>query len=209
MVILEHLVVTDSTIYAIGLAKSYASYTLHVTALSAETGDLLTAQNIPSSIENGPDDFFALPPSTSEDPRLVWVEKGVVKSIALTPKLAKKPQSLRGSTNTKILDVGLSEQGLFVVKREDGSASVFRLNQNTIELTWDFADLVSPQMVASGLFTEATAPRRTLKSILIQCIPGGSIRRETPMLEGCTGPSLSKCAVITPGWSSLFANCLA
>ena len=143
MVILERLTVKDSTIYAIGLAKSYASYTLHVTALSSETGELLTTRNIPSSIENGSDDFFALSPSTSEDPRLVWIEKGVVKSVTLTPKFTNKPQSLRGSTNARIIDVGLSEYGLFIVRKEDGSASVLKSNQNAIESVWDFADSVS------------------------------------------------------------------
>ena len=143
MVILERLIVTDSTIYAVGLAKSFSSYTLHVTALSAETGELLTTQNIPSNIENGSDDFFKLSSPTSDHPRLVWIEKGVVRSVVLIPKLTNKPQSLRGSAHTKILDVGLSEYGLFVVKTEDGSAKVFRLNQNTIESIWDFADSVS------------------------------------------------------------------
>ena len=101
----------DSTIYAIGLAKSFASYTLHVTALSVETGELLTMQNIPSSIE--------------ED---------VVKFVTLTPKLANKPQGLKGSINAGIVDVGLSGHGLFVVRKEDGSASVFRLDQGREDL---------------------------------------------------------------------------
>lgn len=147
MVILERLVVTDSTIYAVGLAKSFASHTLHVTALSAATGELLTTQHIHSNIENGPNDFFTLSPSNSEDPRLIWIEKGVVRSVALTPKLANKPQSLRGSSNTQILDVGLSEHGIFIVRKEDGSATVFKLNQNTLEPVWDFADSVSWHVV--------------------------------------------------------------
>ena len=196
MVILERLAVTDSTIYAIGLAKSYSSYTLHVTALSAETGELLTTQNIPSSIENAPDDFFALSSPTSEDPRLVWIERGVVKSMALTQKLTNKPQSLRGSANTKILDVGLSEHGLFVVKREDGSASVFRLNQNNIELIWDFADSVSCRIVAPQSFAKTANPRRTLESTPIQFTLAQSTRREILMSEGCAGPSLSRCVVL-------------
>lgn len=154
LVILERLTVIDSTIYAVGLAKSYASYTLHVTALSAETGELLTTRNIPSSIENGPDDFFTLSPSTSEDPRLIWIEKGVVKSMALTPGLGGKPQSLKGSSNAKIVDVGLSEYGLFVVRKEDGSASVFKLNQNVIESIWDFADSVSRHIDTPQAFAE-------------------------------------------------------
>lgn len=186
LVILERLTITDSVVYAIGLAKSYASYTLHVVALSTETGELLTTQNIPSNIENGPDDFFTLSPSTSRDPRLVWIEKGVVRSLVLTQKLTNKPQSLRGSSNTKILDVGLSEYGMFIVKREDGSASVFKLNKNTIEHTWDFADSVSCRAVVPRSCAE-TILRRTLTSTLIQYILAQSIRTGTPTSEGCTG----------------------
>jgi len=156
LVILERLTVTVSTVYIIGLANSFASYTLHVTALSAETGELLTTRNIPSSIENGSGDFFTLSPSTSEDPRLVWIEKGVVKSVALTPKITSKPQSLKGSTNARIVDVGLSEYGLFVVRKEDGSASVFKLNQDVIESIWDFADSVRYCIVSLQPFAETT-----------------------------------------------------
>ena len=159
MVILEHLAVTDSAIYAIGLAKSFASYTLHVTTLSAATGELLTTRNIPSSIENGSDDFFTLSPSTSEGPRLVWIEKGIVKSVALTPKLTSKPQSLKGSTNARIVDIGLSEYGLFVTRKEDGSASVFKLTQNTIEPIWDFADSVSLYATTLRPFAKTTMPQ--------------------------------------------------
>ena len=93
---------------------SYASYTLHVTALFAETGERLTTQNIPSSTENGSDYFFA---PTSDHHRLVWIEEGTVKSVALTPKFMNKPQGLRGSADTKVLVIGLSEYGLFVFKR--------------------------------------------------------------------------------------------
>ena len=114
---------------------------------------------MPSSIENGPDDFLTLSPSASEDPRLVWIEKGVVKSVALTPKLTNKPQSLKGSTNAGIVDVGLLEHGLFVVKKEDGSASVFRLNQNTIESIWDFADSVCSSIISLQPFAEIAMPQ--------------------------------------------------
>jgi len=82
-----------------------------------------------------------------------------VKSVALTPKLANKPQSLKGSTNAKIVDVGLPEYGLFVVRKEDGSASVFRLNQNAIESVWDFADSVGCCIVVLQPFAEMAVPQ--------------------------------------------------
>ena len=53
--------------------------------------------------------------------------------MALTPKLMNKPQSLRGSADTKVLVIGLSEYELFVVQKKDMSATVFMLDQNTID----------------------------------------------------------------------------
>jgi len=81
-----------------------------------------------------------------------------VKSVALTPKLTRKPQSLKGSTNARIVDVGLLEYGLFVVRKEDGSASVLRLNQDAIESIWDFADSVSCSILAGQQFAETACP---------------------------------------------------
>ena len=77
-----------------------------------------------------------------------------MKFVTLTPKLANKPQGLKGSTNARIIDVGLSGHGLFVVRKEDGSASVFRLDQGAIESIWDFADSVSWKIVTPQKFTE-------------------------------------------------------
>ena len=82
-----------------------------------------------------------------------------MKSVALTPKLTNKPQSLKGSTNARIVDVGLSEYGLFVTRKEDGSASVFKLTQNTIESIWDFADSVSRYATTLRPFAETTVPQ--------------------------------------------------
>ena len=82
-----------------------------------------------------------------------------MKSVALTPKLTNKPQSLKGSANAKIIDVGLSEYGLFVVRREDGSASVLKLNQNAIETIWDFADSVSCRIVLFQVPTNKVVPQ--------------------------------------------------
>ena len=82
-----------------------------------------------------------------------------MKSVALTPKLTSKPRSLKVSSNARITDVGLSEYGLFVVRKEDGSASVFKLNQNAIESIWDFADSVSRCVVALQPFVKTTLPQ--------------------------------------------------
>ena len=103
----------------------------------------MTTHHIHSSIANGSEDFFTLSPPSSEDPHLVWIEKGVVKSLALTQKLTNKPRSLKNTPSARITDVGLSEHGLFLSRKDDGTASVFKLKQNAIESIWDFADSVS------------------------------------------------------------------
>lgn len=156
----------------------------------------MTTKNIPSGIQDGSDDFFALFPPTAEDPYLVWIEKGVVKSVALTPKLANKPQSVKGSTNAKIVDVGLSEYGLFVVKKEDGSASVLRLDRNTIEPIWDFADSVSCWPPRFELSLKQAYPRQNPTRTLIQCTPVELTSRGGRMLGGCTGHSVSRYAIV-------------
>ena len=82
-----------------------------------------------------------------------------MKSVALTPKLTSKPRSLKGSPSARITDIGLSEHGLFVARKEDGTASVFKLSQNVIESIWDFADSVSGRAPAPQPFTETSPPQ--------------------------------------------------
>jgi hypothetical protein len=143
LVIYEQLLVSDSTIYAIGLAKSFASYTLHVTALSSATGDLLTTIDIPSNIVNGLGDHFPLSHTGVQNPSLVWLEDDTIKYLVLTPKLENKSTSVSSSGYDKILNVGLGDKGIFVARRVDGSSHVLRLESGKVEQTWEFADSVS------------------------------------------------------------------
>jgi hypothetical protein len=143
LVIYERVIVSDTTIYVVGLAKSVSSYTLHVAAISAATGELLTSTNLPSNIANGPEDFLFLTKATEENPHLIWLERGVVKYVSLTPKLGSKPSSIPGSDYEQILDVGLCDKGFFVARKTDGSSYVFKIEGNKAQQSWEFAGSVS------------------------------------------------------------------
>ena len=105
-----------------------------------------------------------------------------MKSVALTQKLTNKPQSLRGSTNARIVDVGLSEYGLFVVRKEDGSASVFKLNQNAIESIWDFADSVSYYIIVCRAFAEIAVPQANSNKISDSMYTGAVDKQGNPYI---------------------------
>lgn len=138
----EKVVVSGSTVYAIGRANSFASYTLHVTAISSTTGELLQSVHLPSSLGNSPADYFPLASPGEDSSQLVWLEKGVVKHVALTPKLAAKPTSISGSKYERIIDLGLGDKGFFVARKSDGSAYVYKLENAKLQRTWEFAGSV-------------------------------------------------------------------
>jgi hypothetical protein len=142
-VIYERIVVTGSTVYAVGLTKVSSSYTLHVTAVSSSTGEELSTANVRSSIDNGPRDFFTLTTNVEENPHLVWLEHGVVKHVALIPKLPSKPTSLSGPDYDQIINLGLGEKGFFVARKSDGGSHVYKLETAKFQRKWEFTGSVS------------------------------------------------------------------
>ncbi|TFY63636.1 hypothetical protein EVJ58_g3135 [Rhodofomes roseus] len=152
LVAYSKIVTTPTTVYLIGLAKSFASYTIHVTALSTTTGELLTSGHIPSSISDGLTDFFELRDvkDASVPPRIVWIEGGSVRYFTLTPELKEKPMGFKGAMYKNILDIGLSEYGQFIALREDGTARVLRSVPEGFRQIWEFAESAnSPKYTAS------------------------------------------------------------
>ncbi|KAI0633153.1 DUF1620-domain-containing protein [Trametes polyzona] len=148
LVIYSQILATPSAVYLLGLAKSLASYTLHVTALSPTTGDLIASGDIPSSVASGFSDVVVLRDRRTSDvePRLVWLEDKAIKSFALTPSLKAKPVVIKGATYRSIEDVGVSEYGQFVAVQEDGSGRVIRLTSEGLKVIWEYADsATSPQ----------------------------------------------------------------
>lgn len=146
-VIHSKIVATPTTTYVIGLSKSFASYTLHVTSLSTSSGEELASANIPSSITDGPSSLLSLSPTASA-PQIVWLESGSIKSVALTEKLDSKPTAVKGASYEQVLDVGLSEQGYFVaLKAGDGTARIVKSangEKEGLKVIWEFSDSVSP-----------------------------------------------------------------
>ena len=144
--------VSDATIYVIGLAESFESSTLHVTALSSESGEPIASINIPSDIANGPGDFFSLTQGVMQNPHLVWLDKRVIKHVALTPKLTNKPNSISGATYVHITNLGLCDKGYFVARKADGASYVFNLVGTKVQQIWEFTESVSLPYVNKPMF---------------------------------------------------------
>jgi hypothetical protein len=147
-VIFSKIIAAPSTVYLIGITKSFASYSLRVEVLTSD-GEHLTSAEIPSSVQNGFADFITLSNHVSgfsEDPRLVWIEKGAIKSVALNTDLSAKPVSLKGTAYAGLLGVGLNERGYFVALKKDGVGRVFKLDEEDekgLKQMWEFKEFVS------------------------------------------------------------------
>lgn len=147
LVIYSKIVPTVSAIYVLGLTKSFASYTLHVTVLSPSDGSVLADAGVSSSIATGPESVLALSRSGEENGvvRAVWLEGGVIRSVALTPEMKDKPVAVKGAVYQEVIDTGLSDHGIFVALKEDGSGRVIKLNEDGtgLKVIWEYADSVS------------------------------------------------------------------
>ncbi len=146
LVIYSTLVPTSSAVYVLGLAKSFASYTLHVTALSPSDGSIISTADVPSSITDGPQSVFALRKAGNgtEAVRAVWLEGGSIRSVNLTPELKEKPVPVKGAVYQEIIDAGLNDHGIFVALKDDGSGRVIKINEEGtgLKVIWEFADSV-------------------------------------------------------------------
>ncbi|KII83787.1 hypothetical protein PLICRDRAFT_147866 [Plicaturopsis crispa FD-325 SS-3] len=144
LVVHSKIVVTSSAIYLIGLAKSLKSYTLHATALSTSTGEVLSSANVPSSIDNGLTDFITV--SRGDHADIVWIEKDTVRFIPLLPELkTKATYYLKAASYKQIIDLGLAGHGQFVAIKADGSSRVVGLDSEgtALSVLWDFPDSVT------------------------------------------------------------------
>jgi hypothetical protein len=132
LVIYSRLVVAPGALYALGLASSFASYTLHVASLDPRTGALLASAHVPSSLAAGPESFMPLADS------IAWLEGGALRTVALSPDLAGIRAVRTGEKDyAQIVDVGLGD--LLVGVRTDGTGVVLRPDGHAL---WEFADSV-------------------------------------------------------------------
>ena len=125
------------------MAKSIASYTLHVTTLSPSTGQVIGSANILSSIVDPLAHFAILTRPNTTQPQALWIEQETIKLVGLTPTLKEKGKQLQGTGYTKILDIGLNDQGHAMVLRKEGSSFVLKFDEvNSAKSVWEFGDSV-------------------------------------------------------------------
>jgi ER membrane protein complex subunit 1 len=126
------------------MAKSFASYTLYVTSLSPSTGRVIVSANVPSNIVDPLTHFTVLERPDTGQLQALWIEQEKITLIELTPTLKQKGRQLQGTGFTRILDVGLSDQGHVVISRKGGSSFVLKMDKaNLPKVVWEFVDSVS------------------------------------------------------------------
>jgi hypothetical protein len=78
------------------------------------------------------------------DPRVVWLEAGVIRSVSLVPHLTEKPTIVKGSAYSKIVDIGLQSKGHFVALNTDDTGRVLTLDASKagLRVIWEFDDSV-------------------------------------------------------------------
>jgi len=143
LVIHTKVALTPSALYLVGIAKSMESYTLQVTSLVPETGELIMNANIPSSIRDPIADLYVLSNGISENNRVVWIEQGSLKHVSLVPELNAKPVAVKNSEFGLLVDVGVTDNGYIIAVRKDGSGRIIKLVDNGVKSVYDFKDDVS------------------------------------------------------------------
>ena len=142
LVIYTKVFSTSYAVYVIGVAKSTASYTLHITALSSSTGQVLNDVNVPSNIADPVSDLVLLSLHVPHEyrPRIAWLEDGQVKSKALTPDLKNAVGKVKNVEFEKLLDVGLGDYGHFVGVKKGEPARVLKMEEDgtSIQLLGEF-----------------------------------------------------------------------
>ncbi|KAI0073425.1 DUF1620-domain-containing protein [Panus rudis PR-1116 ss-1] len=158
LVVYSDVVTTPDAIYLLGLAKSFASYTLHIATISPATGELVHETSVPSSITGGPQDLIVLSRPSSPRRVVAWLEQGRIHSVALDSQLhsakAIKPTVNKGSTYLRLQDVGIRDEGLFVGIKDDGSARVVKLTEDgSLKSIWEFSDSATSPKYTESIFT--------------------------------------------------------
>ncbi|KAG1717496.1 hypothetical protein EDB19DRAFT_1814298 [Suillus lakei] len=132
LVLYSHIIADPLTVYLVGLAKSFASYTLHVTTLSATTGELIASVNILANIKTGPTTTACVN----------WLEDGALKAAVLMPDLKGQVMGLPSVKYDSISNFGLLTNGQFLAIKEGGAAHVmhFDAQASSLRPIWEFGD---------------------------------------------------------------------
>lgn len=143
---------STAAVYAIGLVKSFRSYTLHVVALDTKTGAELASVDVPSDIADA-QGFVTVSLKAIGIPFAVWTQGGKAMSLTLTPDLKAKPAAVDGAF-VRVLDVNLELSGLLVGIRPDGSAQLLRVDADARAVVSSFEFPVSAH--APGQYSESS-----------------------------------------------------
>lgn len=159
MVISSKLILTNGALYAVGVGRSVASYTLHITTFSPTTGEVIADSNIVSSIIDPLTEFITLSSSDPEKPVALWLEQGTLRHLALTPVLKEKPRLLKGLGFAQIVDIGLNGCGHAVIARNDGSSFVIKIDEESgyPKSVWEYKDSV--RLLQLLLYAADLAPK--------------------------------------------------
>ncbi|KAM6494809.1 Protein of unknown function (DUF1620) domain containing protein [Amanita muscaria] len=116
LVIYNKVFSTSYAVYVIGVSKSIASYTVHITSLHSSTGEVLNDVEVPSSVAQPFHEMalMSLHVPHQYRPRIAWLEDGQIKSKALTPDLKNRVGFVKDLKVDRIIDVGVSDHGYLV-----------------------------------------------------------------------------------------------
>ena len=151
------VVANKDRIHVVSLLRNTNSVynSISVATLSAHTGELLTTHEIPSGLNTAADVVILpwnqlpnLPPTANPGSWVAWLNKdGTVRAAPLDPPTKKfaQPQVIYSkrpeSTFTGLVDVGLSNKGLFVARRSDGLAEVLKVSADAkFSSFWEFEE---------------------------------------------------------------------
>jgi ER membrane protein complex subunit 1 len=120
------------------MAKSFASYTLHVSTLSPSTGEVIISANILSKTVDPLAHFTVLTRPNTTQPQALWIEE-TLRFVGLTPTLKEKGRQLKGTGYTRAVDIGLNDQGHAVISRKEGSSFILKFDEvNSAKSVWEF-----------------------------------------------------------------------
>ncbi|KAF9516661.1 hypothetical protein BS47DRAFT_1340546 [Hydnum rufescens UP504] len=147
----SRIVASRTAIHVIAFAKSFASYTLHVTTIDPLNGKEINTYHIPSSIQNGISHIVII--DRIDNPYIAWAEKGSIKSYDF---VTGHITSAKEKNYAEIIDIGLGQQGLFVGIQDNGAAHIFSVgrgqSQGPIKI-WEFADSATTPGVSPSIYT--------------------------------------------------------
>lgn len=112
--------------------------------MNVTTGEVIHSANVGANIANPWKESATVLNPTLQLPVAVWLEKGTLRYVPLTPMLNGKPKSARESGFVGIIDVGAGSRGQIVAVREGGLGVLYQLDgeKTSATIVWEYEDAV-------------------------------------------------------------------